>query len=53
MSLNHLDSKTLLAQVSLRDPEDNKDKYIGSPMKIGKAAENAIVNATKEKGYKL
>ena len=41
------------AQVSLRDPK-NKDKYIGSDDKW-KEAENAIVNATKEKGlnYKI
>ena len=41
------------AQVSLRDPK-NKDKYIGSD-ENWKEAENAIVNATKEKGlnYKI
>ena len=41
------------AQVSLRDPK-NKDKYIGSDDNW-KEAENAIVNATKEKGlnYKI
>ena len=41
------------AQVSLRDPK-NKDKYIGSDDNW-KQAENAIVNATKEKGlnYKI
>ena len=41
------------AQVSLRDTE-NKDKYIGSDDNW-KEAENAIVNATKEKGlnYKI
>ena len=41
------------AQVSLRDPED-KSKYIGSD-ENWKEAENAIVNATKEKGlnYKI
>ncbi|WP_324721890.1 threonine--tRNA ligase [Salinimicrobium sp. HB62] len=36
------------AQVSLRDPE-NKEKYIGSDENWDKA-ENAIVNAAKEKG---
>ncbi len=36
------------AQVSLRDP-DNKTKYIGSDENWAKA-ENAIINATKEKG---
>ncbi len=36
------------AQVSLRDP-DNKDKYIGSD-ENWKKAEDAILNATKEKG---
>lgn len=41
------------AQVSLRDPE-NKEKYIGSDENWDKA-ENAIVNAAKEKGlnYKV
>ena len=41
------------AQISLRDPK-NKDKYIGSDDNW-KEAENAIVNATKEKGlnYKI
>lgn len=41
------------AQVSLRDPE-NKDKYIGSDENWEKA-ENAIINAAKEKGlnYKI
>ena len=41
------------AQVSLRDTK-NKDKYIGSDDNW-KEAENAIVNATKEKGlnYKI
>ena len=38
------------AQVSLRDKE-NKDKYIGSDSSW-KEAENAIINATKEKGLK-
>jgi len=36
------------AQVSLRDPE-NKEKYIGSDVNW-KKAENAIINAAKEKG---
>ncbi|APU67184.1 Threonyl-tRNA synthetase [Christiangramia flava JLT2011] len=36
------------AQVSLRDPE-NKDKYIGSD-EVWEKAENAILNAAKEKG---
>ncbi len=41
------------AQVSLRDPE-NKEKYIGSDANWEKA-ENAIINAAKEKGlsYKI
>ncbi len=38
------------AQVSLRNKE-NKDKYIGSDSSW-KEAENAIINATKEKGLK-
>ena len=38
------------AQVSLRDPE-NKEKYIGSDENWDKA-ENAIINAAKEKGLK-
>ena len=36
------------AQISLRDPE-NRDKYIGSDENWEKA-ENAIINATKDKG---
>lgn len=36
------------AQVSLRDPE-NKEKYIGSD-DVWEKAENAIINAAKEKG---
>ncbi len=36
------------AQVSLRDPE-NKEKYIGSD-EVWEKAENAILNAAKEKG---
>ncbi len=36
------------AQVSLRDP-DNKEKYIGSD-EVWEKAENAILNAAKEKG---
>ena len=36
------------AQISLRDP-DNKEKYIGSDENWAKA-ENAIINAAKEKG---
>ncbi|MGM0933954.1 MAG: threonine--tRNA ligase [Bacteroidota bacterium] len=36
------------AQVSLRDP-DNKEKYIGSD-DVWEKAENAIINAAKEKG---
>ncbi|MEO2062034.1 MAG: threonine--tRNA ligase [Christiangramia sp.] len=36
------------AQVSIRDPE-NKDKYIGSD-EVWEKAENAILNAAKEKG---
>ncbi|MDA0758476.1 MAG: threonine--tRNA ligase [Bacteroidetes bacterium] len=41
------------AQVSLRD-QKNKEKYIGSD-KVWKEAENAIINATKEKNinYKI
>ena len=41
------------AQVSLRDPK-NKEKYIGSD-KLWEEAENAIINATKEKNinYKI
>ena len=41
------------AQVSLRDPK-NKEKYIGND-KVWEEAENAIINATKEKGvnYKI
>ena len=41
------------AQVSLRDPK-NKEKYIGSD-KVWEDAENAIINATKEKNinYKI
>ena len=42
--------KDFTAQVSLRDKE-NKDKYIGSDSSW-KEAENAIINATKEKGLK-
>ncbi|MDC9723422.1 MAG: threonine--tRNA ligase [Urechidicola sp.] len=38
------------AQISLRDPED-KEKYIGSDENWEKA-ENAIINAAKEKGLK-
>ncbi len=38
------------AQISLRDPE-NKEKYIGSDENWAKA-ENAIINAAKEKGLK-
>ena len=38
------------AQISLRDP-DNKEKYIGSD-EIWAKAENAIIEASKEKGLK-
>jgi len=43
-----LSFENFTAQVSLRDPE-NKEKYIGSDENWEKA-ENAIINATKEKG---
>ena len=43
-----LSFENFTAQVSLRDPE-NKEKYIGGDENWEKA-ENAIINATKEKG---
>jgi len=43
-----LSFENFTAQVSLRDP-DNKEKYIGSD-ENWKKAEDAILNATKEKG---
>jgi len=43
-----LSFENFTAQVSLRDP-NNKEKYIGSDENWEKA-ENAIINATKEKG---
>ncbi|MBT8316041.1 MAG: threonine--tRNA ligase [Lutibacter sp.] len=43
-----LSFENFTAQVSLRDPE-NREKYIGSDENWEKA-ENAIINATKEKG---
>ena len=43
-----LSFENFTAQVSLRDKE-NRDKYIGSDENWGKA-ENAIINAAKEKG---
>ncbi|MFD0760924.1 threonine--tRNA ligase [Lutibacter aestuarii] len=46
--LNSLSFDNFTAQVSLRDKE-NKDKYIGSDENWEKA-ENAIINAAKEKG---
>ncbi|MBS3992677.1 MAG: threonine--tRNA ligase [Bacteroidetes bacterium] len=46
--LNALSFKNFTAQVSLRDKE-NKEKYIGSDENWEKA-ENAIINAAKEKG---
>ena len=46
--LRSLSFDNYTAQVSLRDPE-NKDKYIGSDENWEKA-ENAIINAAKEKG---
>ena len=45
---NSLGFENFTAQVSLRDPE-NKEKYIGSDENWEKA-ENAIMNAAKEKG---
>ena len=45
---NSLGFENFTAQVSLRDPE-NKEKYIGSDENWEKA-ENAIINAAKEKG---
>ncbi|MDX1602403.1 MAG: threonine--tRNA ligase [Salinimicrobium sediminis] len=45
---NSLGFENFTAQVSLRDPE-NKTKYIGSDENWEKA-ENAIINAAKEKG---
>ncbi|AOW20363.1 threonine--tRNA ligase [Urechidicola croceus] len=42
--------KDFTAQISLRDPK-NKEKYIGSDENWEKA-ENAIINATQEKGLK-
>lgn len=47
---NTLGFEDFTAQVSIRDPED-KDKYIGSDENWEKA-ENAIINAAKEKGLK-
>ncbi|MDO9633802.1 MAG: threonine--tRNA ligase [Paludibacter sp.] len=47
---NALDFKDFEVQISLRDPE-NKEKYIGSDENWEKA-ENAIVEACKEKGLK-
>ena len=47
---NALDFKNFEVQISLRDPE-NKEKYIGSDENWEKA-ENAIVEACKEKGLK-
>ncbi len=46
--LNSLGFENYTAQVSVRDL-DNPDKYIGSPENWDKA-ENAIINAAKEKG---
>jgi len=46
--LNKLGFTEFTAQISLRDPE-NKSKYIGSDENWEKA-ENAIIEATKEKG---
>ncbi|NER15570.1 threonine--tRNA ligase [Leptobacterium flavescens] len=46
--LNSLGFENYTAQVSLRDP-DNPDKYIGSD-ENWELAENAIINAAKEKG---
>lgn len=43
-----LDFKDFEAQISLRDP-NNKEKYIGSD-EVWEAAQNAIIEACKEKG---
>ena len=47
---NSLGFENFTAQVSLRDP-NKKEKYIGSD-EVWETAENAIINATKEKNIK-